>query len=65
MVLMPMIRERRMEKHMTQTELANIVGIDQTQLSRYEKGKNYPGVEILLKLEEVLGCTLKDLYKIE
>lgn len=63
MTLVPQIRERRMEKHLTQTELAEIVGIDQTQLSRYEKGKNFPGLEVLIKFEEVLECTLKDLYK--
>ncbi len=62
MELKPMIRERRMEKHMTQTELALKLGVDQTQLSRYETGKNYPGPEVLIKMEEILDCKLKDLY---
>ncbi len=64
-MLTPTIRERRMEAHMTQTELAEKAELDQTQLSRYENGKNLPGLEVLMKLEEVLNCTLKDLYKKE
>jgi transcriptional regulator with XRE-family HTH domain len=63
MNLKPMIRERRMEKHMTQVELAHKLHIDQTQISRYEKGKNYPGLEILMKLELELDCRLSDLYQ--
>jgi transcriptional regulator with XRE-family HTH domain len=58
----PMIRERRMEKHMTQTELANRLGIKQQQLSRYEKGVSKPSLEVLFSLENILECRLNDLY---
>ena len=33
-----------------QTEFAEILGISQTQLSKYERGKSVPTPEILLKL---------------
>jgi transcriptional regulator with XRE-family HTH domain len=34
-----------------QTEFAEILGISQTQLSKYERGKSVPTPEILLKLK--------------
>ncbi len=34
-----------------QTEFAKILGIGQTQLSKYERGKSAPTPEILLKLK--------------
>ena len=34
-----------------QTEFAKILGIGQTQLSKYERGKSAPTAEILLKLK--------------
>ena len=34
-----------------QTEFAQILGIGQTQLSKYERGKSVPTAEILLKLK--------------
>jgi transcriptional regulator with XRE-family HTH domain len=34
-----------------QTEFAEILGISQTQLSKYERGKSVPTPEILVKLK--------------
>jgi transcriptional regulator with XRE-family HTH domain len=34
-----------------QTDFAKILGIGQTQLSKYERGKSAPTAEILLKLK--------------
>lgn len=34
-----------------QTEFAQILGISQTQMSKYERGKSAPTPEILLKLK--------------
>ena len=65
MKIKPRIRELRMEKHMTQIELSAKLGIDQTQLSRYEKGRNLPGLETLMKMEEVFDCRLNELYEYE
>ena len=35
-----------------QTEFAEILGISQTQLSKYERGKTVPTPEILVKLKK-------------
>lgn len=51
-----------MEKHLSQGELAKILNINQTQLSRYERGISAPSLDILYKIEDALNCRLKDLY---
>jgi|SRR5579872_1307795 len=43
---------------LTQTEFGRILGIGQTQLSRYELGENRPTLEILLKLRAYSHKTL-------
>jgi transcriptional regulator with XRE-family HTH domain len=44
------VREIRGFK-LKQTDFAKILGIGQTQLSKYERGKSAPTAEILLKLK--------------
>ncbi len=41
-----------------QTEFAEILGVSQTQLSKYERGKSAPTPEILLKLKSFSGRTI-------
>jgi transcriptional regulator with XRE-family HTH domain len=41
-----------------QTEFAKILGIGQTQLSKYERGKSTPTPEILLKLKRFSRRTI-------
>jgi transcriptional regulator with XRE-family HTH domain len=48
------VREIRGFK-LKQTEFAQILGIGQTQLSKYERGKSAPTAEILLKLKRFSG----------
>lgn len=47
----------RAAKNMTQRELADVIGITWSQISRYEAGKAKPRLAILLKLAEALGTT--------
>ena len=52
---------------MTQTDLANLLGVGKTTISNYENGNSYPDNEILLKLSSlfkvstdfILGSTIK------
>ncbi len=41
-----------------QTEFAEILGVSQTQLSKYERGKSVPMPEILLKLKRFSGKSI-------
>ncbi|MTI47862.1 MAG: helix-turn-helix transcriptional regulator [Firmicutes bacterium] len=64
MKLVPKIRERRMEKHLTQTELAKIIGMNPTQLSKIENGRNYPMPEALWRIAKGIGCLVDELYEV-
>lgn len=51
----------RIRKGMTQTELANKVGVSQNSLSLYETGLRFPRRMILEKLAEILECDIRDI----
>lgn len=51
------IKERRLELHMTQEDLAAAVGKDQKQIWRYENGQSDPTGEVLAELAKVLDTT--------
>lgn len=53
-----MIKERRKKKKMTQEALAEKVGVSAKQISSYENGHQYPPMDMLFKLCEVLDCDL-------
>ena len=45
---------REMKKY-TQEEAAKLIGISADTLGNYERGKSYPDVPVLRKIEEVYG----------
>jgi Zn-dependent peptidase ImmA (M78 family)/transcriptional regulator with XRE-family HTH domain len=47
----------RKSRGMTQTELADVVGVTQPAINRYESGERDPDKKTLTKLAEVLGVT--------
>lgn len=62
-MLTPMmkLRLKRVEKGLTQAELAKQVGISQNALSMCELGQHFPRKKTLDKLAEVLECSIADL----
>lgn len=63
--LTPRIRERRMEAHLTQIELAKKIKISKSQLSSIENGRHIPGANILWQIAIGIGCKVDDLYDYE
>lgn len=53
----------REAKGLTQTELAEMVGVSQATIAQYELGTRFPLIVIAVNLEEVLGVTCKELVK--
>ena len=53
----------RKEAKMTQTQLAEKVGVNSNTISQYELGKREPNLEILKKITQVLDCSFDDLVK--
>lgn len=51
----------RVNKGYTQKELAELIGISHYTLLKWEKGKSFPKVPQIQKLEELLGITYNDI----
>lgn len=57
------IRELRIAKGYKQGELADLLDMERSNLTRIENGKQKPNDENLLKIAEILGVELKDLFE--
>ena len=55
------ISRLRIERGLTQAQLAERIGCPQSSVSRWEQTGKAPGTRYLLKIAEVLECDLKDL----
>lgn len=53
----------RKEKGMTQKELAEKLNVSDKAVSRWETGKNYPDIDTLHRLSELLEVTINDILK--
>lgn len=54
------LKEFREQKGLSQTELANSVGLKQTTISQYENGSRRPNLSMAKKLADTLGMSLDD-----
>lgn len=55
------IRYLREEKGLTQQQLADRLGVNQSTVDRYEKGIIQLSLNMALRIIAVLGCSLGDL----
>ena len=55
------VKKIRVEKNISQQELADIVGIHSTHVSRYERNMAQPSVEIAKKMAEALNVSVDTL----
>lgn len=58
-----MITSLRKEKQMTQLELANLMGVTDKAVSKWERDICYPDVNSLPKLAEIFGISVDELMK--
>lgn len=49
------LKNAREVKHLKQSEAAKMIGISTDTLGNYERGKSYPDIPVLRKIEEVYG----------
>ena len=57
------LRNKRLEKQLTQAQLAKIVGADATMISKTEVGERRPSVELAKKIAEALGFDWTRFYE--
>jgi len=56
------IRQHRQERNLTQTELARQIGIQQSDLSRMEKGEYRVSLDVLFRLLQVFEMSLGQFF---
>lgn len=59
------IRIMRQLKNLTQYELAKKIGVNQASIAQWENGATNPRYSNLIKIAEVLDCSIDDLVKPE
>lgn len=52
------LKETRLKNHLTQEELAEKLGTDKVQISRWESGRVIPRSEALIELSSILGVSV-------
>lgn len=55
------IARLRMDRGLTQSQLAERIGCPQSSVSRWEQTGKVPGTRYLIKIADVLECELKEL----
>ena len=55
------LKSARVNKGLTQVKGAKLIGITPDTLSNYERGKSYPDVPIIQKMEQVYGVSYSEL----
>ncbi len=53
--------ELRKKKNLTQEQLAEMLGVNRTTVTLWERGVNKPKIEMIEKLTEILDCSINDL----
>ena len=59
------LRAMRQERGFTQKQLANLLGVTEQAVSKYERGNSYPDIVMLSGISEVLDCSLDYLFQFE
>ncbi|MDO5116551.1 MAG: helix-turn-helix transcriptional regulator [Synergistaceae bacterium] len=59
------LRNIRQNRGLKVSDLASIMEVDSTTITRWETGTRVPDVNTALKIAEILGCTLDELLRVE
>lgn len=52
------IKDIRLRKGLTQSEVASALGVSSVVYSRYETGKRQPSIDVLIQMADVFGVTV-------
>ncbi len=56
------MRETRQRKKLSQADLSKLVGVSRQTINMIESGEYNPTLALCLKICQILGCTLNDLF---
>lgn len=57
------LRDWRNHYGMTQSELGERTGLDESTISKYESGERQPSLGAVMRLAHELGCEIEDLLE--
>ncbi len=57
------LKKCRLQAGLTQTELAEVIGVAQPTIAEYEVGKKTPTLDKAIKIAKILGTTCEELFK--
>lgn len=59
------LKEKRIDKRMTQRELSEKASISRPYLNKIENGKAVPSTTVALELARTLDCSVEELFSVK
>lgn len=56
------LKAARVNKGLTQPEAASLIGVSKTTIINWERGKSFPDVKEIKKIEEVYGIGYNNIF---
>lgn len=63
MIFSERLKKEREKKGWSQTELAEKIHVSRQSVSKWETGKNYPSIEVIIELSDLFGITIDELLR--
>ncbi|HFF3742076.1 helix-turn-helix domain-containing protein [Bacillus cereus] len=63
MIFSERLKEEREKRNWSQHDLAEILHVSRQSVSKWETGKNYPSIEIIIHLSGLFGITIDELLR--
>jgi len=59
------LKNVRIKNNLTQLQLAGLIGVDVSTVTKWETGNSYPRAEMLPGIARTLGCSIDELFSDE
>ncbi|MCU5430032.1 helix-turn-helix domain-containing protein [Bacillus cereus] len=63
MIFSERLKEEREKRKWSQSDLAEKIHVSRQSVSKWETGKNYPSIEIIIHLSDLFGITIDELLR--
>ena len=63
MIFSERLKREREKRGWSQTELAEKIHVSRQSVSKWETGKNYPSIEVIIDLSDLFGITIDELLR--
>ncbi|WP_018395873.1 helix-turn-helix transcriptional regulator [Bacillus sp. 37MA] len=63
MIFSERLKKEREKRGWSQTDLAEKIHVSRQSVSKWETGKNYPGIEVIIDLSDIFGITIDELLR--